>query len=197
MKSINFFGVLRIITCYMLLTQVTGCTVAEFLPYSRDPPFAIRDFLVDKASIPPGWDLRYIEPVPKHSSKDVGDENISMELAPTDPKSAGGLIHTIYRLRNPAYAKYMYKEMLDERIFFNEGDGGFTPKDWTYVSPFADDWRFACKNFTTHYWCGAMARYDEFISIFSTVVHPNVMTMSDLLAVLKSIDKQFAEKLGK
>lgn len=42
-----------------------------------------------------------------------------------------------------------------------------------------------------------MARYDEFVSIFSTVMDPKVMTMSDLLEVLKTIDKQIADELGK
>ena len=42
-----------------------------------------------------------------------------------------------------------------------------------------------------------MARYDEYISVFDTIMSPEYMTLKDLEGVLKAIDERMARNLGK
>lgn len=191
-------NVLQIIFWHLfVLTQMSGCSVAEFVPYQREYPVAIQDLLFKETSTSNRWEVLYIEPIHKSSSSNIGVENITMALEPVGERNAWVLTHDIYRFRNPADAKRMYQVMLSRRIFFDVANDGLAPTDWSYVSPFADDWLLVCRDFGVHYYCGAMARYDEFVSVFTTKIHPNHMTIPDFLLALRAIDHQIAEKLKK
>jgi hypothetical protein len=42
-----------------------------------------------------------------------------------------------------------------------------------------------------------MARYDEYISVFSTTVSPEFMTLKNLEGILRAVDERMARNLGK
>jgi len=180
----------------VLVLVLAGCVLTEAIPSRRHPPVALQDLLIDLATLPAGWNTDEISSIPRGASDDIGDESLMIVFSdPIPPLWRDGAYHLIYRFRNPALAARLYRRMQNDIIFFREtGDPNKNdPRYWPYRSPYADDWRFAC-NFGG---CGVIARYDEFVSIFSASMETPTMTPAALEAALRAIDARMADKLGK
>ncbi len=179
----------------VLAFVLAGCILTEAIPTRRQPPVALQDLLIDLAALPVGWDVHEISSIPRGVSNDIGEESLMVVLsARVSPEWRDGAYHLIYRFRNPTLAARLYKRMQNNSLFFPEaGDYRKYPADWQYRSPIADDWRFACDSRG----CGVIARYDEFISVFSASMTTPAMTPAALEAALKAIDARMADKLGK
>lgn len=179
----------------VLAFVLAGCILTEAIPARRQPPVALQDLLIDLAALPAGWDVYEISSIPRGVSNDIGEESLMIVFsARISPEWRDGAYHLIYRFRNPALAARLYKSMQNDVLFFGEaGDHGKHPADWQYRSPIADDWRFACE----FGGCGVIARYDEFVSVFSASMTTPAMTPAALEAALKAIDARMADKLGK
>jgi len=179
----------------VLAFVLAGCILTEAIPSRRDPPLALQDLLIDLTELPAGWRVYEISSIPGGAPHEIGDENLLIDYVdPSSPQGRDGAYHLIYRFRNPALAARLYKRMQNDVLFFGEaGDHGKHPTDWQYRGPIADDWRFACE--FGH--CGVIARYDEFVSVFSVSMTTPAMMPAVLEAALKAIDARMADKLGK
>ena len=179
----------------VLAFVLAGCVLTEAIPARRQPPVVLQDLLIDLAALPAGWDVNEISLIPRDMPVYVGEEGLIIVFsARISPEWRDGAYHLIYRFRNPALAARLYKSMQNDSLFFPEaGDYRKHPTDWQYRSPIADDWRFACDSGG----CGVIARYDEFVSVFSASMTTPAMTPAALEAALKAIDARMADKLGK
>jgi len=129
---------------------------------------------------------------------DWGDENLTVELQPSGHGDRGFAHHYVFKFRNEASAMYGRFWIQRQGHLFPSGqESRKIPVEWTYRSPIADDWHFACTDYSKTTWCTAMARYDEYISVFDTIMSPEYMTLKDLEGVLKAIDERMARNLGK
>jgi|WetSurMetagenome_2_1015567.scaffolds.fasta_scaffold62056_1 hypothetical protein len=185
-----------LILCSVTSVILMGCVqLTKVIPFHREPPVALRDLLVSETALPAGWKAGEVSSIPRGASNDYGDETLQIGFSgPPSLQGQDGAYHLINRFRNPTLAANVYGEMQKDVIFFGEtGDHGKHPTDWQYRSPIADDWRFACDSGG----CGVIARYDEFISVFSTSMTTPAMTPAALEAALKAIDARIADNLGK
>lgn len=183
------------VLCIISATLVlTSCALLA-IPSRRDPPVALRELLIDESALPAGWRAGEVSSIPRGASDDHGDETLMIGfIGPSTLQGHDGAYHLIYRFRNSALAAQVYKTMQNDILFFREAaDSGKHPADWQYRSPIADDWRFACE----FRGCGAIARYDEFVSVFSASMTTSSMAPAALEAALKAIDQRMAEKLNK
>ncbi|MBC7264520.1 MAG: hypothetical protein H5T64_09245 [Chloroflexi bacterium] len=190
--------------CLVLLLLVCGLPVTLWAlpsllpPTVRTPPVDMRDLMVDATPFPPDWRVvRGPEPQPERSSLDWGDENLSVGLQPTGDR--GFASHYVFKFRNEAAAMYGHFWILRQGVLFPSHRESKIPAEWTYRSPIADDWRFACVDYGQgkRMWCAAMARYDEYISVLNTTVSSEYMTLKDLEGILRAIDERMAQCLGK
>ncbi len=188
----RFYRIL--VLCSVATLVLTSCALIA-IPSHRDPPVALRDLLVDETALPAGWRAGAVSSIPRGASDDHGDETLMIGFSgPPLLQGQDGAYHIIYRFKNPALAARVYIKMQNDVIYFHEaGDNGKYPADWQYRSLVADDWRFACIVGR----CGVIARYDEFVSVFSASMTTPAMTPAALEAALKAIDARMADKLGK
>ncbi len=192
MKSARWPSVLVVGTSLLLI--LTSCYYLE-PPVQRDPPVAARDVLLEVTDLPAGWRAGDVYTIRPGSAASEGDEALELEFGgPGSPGQQDGAVHRIYRFKNVSLAARAYPRMQRSILFFLEADDDRRhPPDWSYRSPLADDWRFACAS----YGCGVIARYDEFISVFSARLTTSSMTAEAWEAVLRAIDRRMADKLGK
>lgn len=194
--------------CLVLLVFACGLPVTLWAlpsllpPTVRTPPVDMRDLLVDATVFPSGWRVvEKPERYPERSSLDWGDENLTIglepKLQPVDHQAFA--YHSVFKFRNEASAMYGHFWILRQGVLFPSHRESKIPAEWTYRSPIADDWRFACVDYGQgkRMWCAAMARYDEYISVLNTTVSPEYMTLKDLEGVLRAIDERMARNLGK
>jgi hypothetical protein len=157
----------------------------------------MHDLIVDATIFPPGWRIvRGPEPYPERSELAWGDENLVVGLQPTGDK--GFASHYVFKFRNEASAMYDHFWILRQGFLFPSGrESKEISAEWTYRSPIANDWQFACTDYGKTVRCTAMARYDEYISVFDTTTSPELMTLKDLEGILRAIDERMAKSLGK
>ncbi len=175
-----------------LLLLLSSCYYLE-PAVQRDPPLTAQDLLLEVTDLPAGW--RTVWHVYKLEPRNVaGYEALVLEFrGPRLPEGQDGAGQTVYRFKNASLAASAYPRMQQDPMSFSDADDNRPhPAGWSYRSPLADDWRFACDGNG----CGVMARYDEFISTFSTSMTTSSMTPQALEAVLRAIDRRMAEKLG-
>ncbi len=159
-------------------------------PTIRTPAVDMRDLMLDAAALPPGWRVvRGPEPLPKRS---WGDENLSVGFQA--PGEKGFAYHYVFKFRNAASAMYGHFWILRIGHLLPVGwEARQIPAEWTYQSPLADDWQFGCVDYSVTTSCGAIARYNEYISVFETSM--SSMTLEDLEHVLRAIDERMARYL--
>lgn len=181
----------------VLTVPVVGLLLLRSLPeQTRSQRIDLTDLLVDQTAFPTG---RWVTAGPfamQGDSQSWGDEGLNLVLRPAgQPRPPGYVDHWVYRFHNVPLA--MYGQFWIERdglLFPAHSDPGLVPAELTYNSPIADSWQIACNEYD---YCTVMARYDEFISIFTAHLRTPYMRIDTLQEILRTIDVRFAEQLGK
>jgi len=174
-----------------------SCAVIYGQPKTRAQPVDIYDLMVDVSAFPQGWDVEFgpSHPPPgKHLRGE--DEGLYVQF---DARGFdAGAMHVVCRYKNDLQATGSF--YVDNE--FPKRDSVVTPwavpEEWSYTSPVADRFKFACAELETlrrFRNCTAVAQYDEYISIFSTNVSPEYMTLEDLERVLRAIDERMTQHL--
>ena len=76
------------------------------------------------------------------------------------------------------------------------------PEQWSYESPVAHPFKFACGEVDMdglgppQWECTAVAQYDEYISVFTTDLSPEYMTLEDMERIQVAIDERMGLYLG-
>jgi hypothetical protein len=160
----------------------------------------LQNLLADAAVFPNDWQVvRGPESEPKGDELAWGEENLIITLeAPSDH---GFAYHRVMKFRNEVSALYGQIGIQRQGLLLSSGQGlSVIPAGWTYVSPIADDWQFTCVDYGVAnghaMWCTVLARYDEYISIFSAVMSPEHMTVKNLEDILRAIDDRFLQYLA-
>jgi len=136
-----------------------------------------------------------------HKYTRFADETLTLDMAYRE--SQGGAIQDLYRYQNELKAEFAFHLSEAGDFYSNEDNlsGWKTPEAWTYRSPIASEFAFACaqiRNFPREdmsTFCTARARYGEFISIFSAPLTTSTMTLQNMEQILREIDANMEKYL--
>jgi hypothetical protein len=188
-----------LVVCLVCAWWPILAAVASVLPPSPARSFHTLDLLADVADMPPGWYvLSGPSPVPRKldfDSIESGDIQFQRGSYYTTA------VHEVLRYQN-SQAAWLYLRGVEGVNFASLSPVEWTsPQGWTYKSLVADDFQFACApsdkvmddpDFAGMTDCNAVARYGEFISVFSAPVSKDLMSFSDVERVLRAIDARMA-----
>jgi len=168
----------------------------------------MRELLVDPLVFPPGWEIGEESPIPEGALvEDYGaEEGYVRFIVPEGSQKpwSSSVTHMIFRYRNHwQAAKAFYFDRFGAfYAYFPDATSQWgKPKGWTYRSPIADRFSFACQDFYDKderkgMRCSALGQYDEFISVFKARFLLDTMSLWDIERILRSIDEQMASRLG-
>lgn len=164
-------------------------------PKMRAQPVDMYDLMIDVSVFPQGWDVEFgpSHPPPRKHLRGE-DEGLYVQFSTRDFDARA--THIVCRYENDLQATISF--YVDNE--FPKGDWVVTPwavpEEWSYESPIADRFKFACAEFEilgrVSRFCAAVAQYDEYISVFRTHISPEYMTLEDLERILKAIDERMA-----
>jgi len=186
----------RTLGCIGLLLACLVLTFFSIAIYGRQKtraqPVDMYDLMVDVSTFPQGW---YIESGPSHppQGKYLRGETESLFLQFIGLE--GGATHVVCRYNNDLQATvsfYVDNEFLKREAVVTPWS---IPHGWSYESQVADRFKFACAELvilSRFRNCTAVAQYDEYVSVFSTRMSPEYMTLEDLESILDAIDERMA-----
>jgi hypothetical protein len=186
--------VFLMIACVGLTTL---CTARE-PPKTRTPPVELYALLVDASVFPEGWQLwRGPQPIPEQERGERESYYVTFRYEGLEPGIVGAS-HEAFRYRNEIEAANSFSRhgFLNRHVITPWA----LPDEWSYESPVADRFKFACAevDILGSYWiCEAVGQYDEFISVFYTLLSPEYMTLEDVERILVAIDDRMAFYLEK
>lgn len=170
--------------------SLSACTPRKEPVLERS--FSTVELLISLSDMPPGWTGGIGKKLEERADYFSTEDSASISFG-TDTelpyKSAG---QRIYRYDNPSVAKSVLEELI------LPGEVGETPSDWTYQSPVADQFFFACYDYEgrTQPRCRWSGLYDEYIVIFGSWMIPGRMSLNDMEKVIRAIDARMAEFLN-
>lgn len=168
-------------------------------PKKKAHPVNMYDLMVDVAAFPQGryWH-RELGPLPPPERKYLRDELKGLYVQFSYGKYEGAM-HEVLYYPNGLQATFSFYTLNEFPRFKEMVTPWGMPEGWTYSSPVADRFKFACAEFDImgRTWtCTAVAQYDEYISIFTTPISPTApMTLEDLKRILKAIDERMVRYL--
>ncbi len=191
-------------SCVALLFACAGLTALSALGVccaTRTPPLDMYDLMIDVSVFPQQWELG-IGPVPppEHIGSERGEMYfLSVIFCPEGSQHCSdGAQHAVFRYINEPAAARAFDSDFAERDFSNRYmvTPWTVPDEWTYESPVADRFKFACGEIEPFASvprmriCTAVAQYEEYISEFTAkMAH---MTLEDLERILIAIDDRMA-----
>lgn len=192
------FGLLVCSCCGL----ATAFTLLRMWPVTRPETVDTERLLIDASALPPGW-YRCVdaEPIPK---REYGErESLYVGFAHEGLEAyTAGASQRVYRYRNELDAAIVYTLLFSGKGFPNHimTTPWDVPEEWSYQSPIADHFRFECGELDSvppEWICETIARYDEYVSVFTSELSPDYMTLEDLERILVAIDDRMAVYLGK
>jgi len=156
------------------------------------------DLMIDASVFPQSWELWHgPDPIPEQERRERESLYVVFRYEGLEPGIVGAR-HAVFRYRNEADAATSFSRhgFLNRHVITPWA----VPDEWSYESPFADRFKFACAEIDIlgSYWrCEAVGQHDEFISVFYTVLSPEYMTLEDVERILVAIDERMAFYLGK
>lgn len=185
--------------CGVLAAMRTAVLVR---PTRRTPPVDIYDLMLDVSVLPRGWELCAgpgVIPKPERAET----ESLLVGFCPPDFDGLGGTHQEVYAYRNEVAAASVYSGEFQASEFpkGNMITPWAVPEEWSYQSPVADRFKFACgePDFPPQLQgtvCVAVAQYDEYVSVLVTNPSPGEMTLQDVERILVAIDERMAFYLG-
>jgi hypothetical protein len=196
-------GLSCVVVCLVCAWGPILAAVASVLPPSPARSFHTLDLLTDVTDMPAGWHvLAGPSPVPRKLDFDAMESGqIQFQRGSYYPIAT----HEVFRYYNSLAARADLSSVQTVKFaspFFRVEWA--TPPGWSYKSPIAEDFRFACAptdevmgdpDFAGLTDCSSVARYGEFISVFYAPVSKDMMSFGDIERVLRAIDSKMARYL--
>jgi hypothetical protein len=189
----------RALGCGLILLLLCGApalalALPALLPRAeRVPPVVLNDLLVDASAFPGEWGVGE-GPGRARPPRDLslGEDGAVIWLV---PRGRLAFAHQqVMRFRNATAAVYGFQQLRYFSGIFP--DDPRVPPGWSYRSPSAGDWTFACANDGARVaWCLAIARYDEFVSVFVAHGEPDGLALAEMERVLRAIDARMDAQL--
>jgi hypothetical protein len=129
-------------------------------------------------------------------------ESLLVWFCPPDFDGVGGTHQEVYKYRTELEASWEYEREFQAREFpkYNMISPWALPEEWSYESPVADQFTFACGEPELRPYeatvCVAVARYDEYISVLVTHPTPDGITLGEVERLVRAIDERMALYLG-
>ena len=163
------------------------------------------DLMIDVSVFPEDWDVCVgPSPPPDHIQSERGElEFLYVGFCPEGFEGGiGGAEHDVFRYAPGLDVALAYYLDFSRREFSNRYmiTPYATPGEWSYESPVADRFKFACAELEPFRvtrrtrTCTALAQYEEYISVFGA--HMSYMTLEDMERILVAIDERMALYLG-
>lgn len=182
----------------MCTTFASCCVLASTVQTSRGKPVDLRDLLVDGSAFPEDW-VTIEGPQPQDYEENRNSEEDLFVVLRTNPPHAGAR-HEVYRYKNDLEALLLFYVTRAADFFSSEDrrSAWQAPSGWTYRSPLASEFEFACADFdysglSTK--CVARARYGEFVSIFDMSQPLGSVNLQDPERILQDIDARMEKNL--
>ena len=158
-------------------------------PSNRMIEININKLLVNVDDFPSGWKANGPPGPVREDELDWGEKNVFIVFHSIDDQDVA--YQYVYKFRNEVAAEY--------GLFWIKKEGLLTPPmnavepmGWKYKSLSADEWLFGC---STGNVCTSLARYDEFIIIFTASINSDYMTFNDLEYLFKVMDGKIGKYL--
>jgi hypothetical protein len=170
-----------------MILIVSGCSQPSSPPQRNFSPV---DLLIDVSVLPSGWKVN----IPPQATrvflrKNHGGANVQFGYP-----YAGHILHEVSRFNDREDAAEAYR---DQDYYSGAINVWVTPKEFSYRSPVADQFRLACVERPRITECVAMAQYQEFVSALLVNVDSYAITLTDIERVIRVIDEQMARALNK
>ncbi len=152
----------------------------------------MRDLVLDVSPFPEGWAVQigpYRPPRGKHLAGEL-EAVIVQFVRGSRPLVTG---HVALRYRSDLQSGMAFYTTREFAIRDSNLTPWEVPEGWTYRSPRADRFRFACAELEIldrFVSCKAVAQYDEFVSVFQTHISPSYMTLDEVEPILRAIDER-------
>jgi len=180
----------------------SACTALPSQRVTRTPAVDTHDLMLDQAVSASGWELcAGPEPLPKRERGEA--ESLLVWFCPPGFDGVGGTHQEVYRYRSELAATWAYNpEFLARELpRYNMTTPWAVPDEWSYQSPVADQFTFACGEqdsalFPTTV-CVAVAQYDEYVSVLVTHPTRDNMTLEQVEGLLIAIDERMEFYLRK
>jgi hypothetical protein len=179
-----------------LLALLTCITLFACQSWNYPP---IENLLLDESVFPSGWSTSTdgagtIPRAPWTGSTNVV-ENVELYFYAHE----GGALERIWRLASSEGASQAFESQVGS--VFRDGEFNtpwMVPAEFSYSSPTADRYHFACATFEGQRipGCAYVAQYKTYVVYFQTSMPPDLMTYVDLENVLQAIDERFALYVG-
>ncbi len=179
----------------------TRCSALPVSPVRRAAPVDIYDLMLDPSVLPDGHELcTGPGPIPKRERGET--ESLLVGFCPPDFNGVGGTHQEVYAYPNEQVLASVYNREFQAREFprHNMRTPWTVPDGWSYQSPVADHFKFACGETDFPHQatvCAAVAQYDEYVSVLVTHPSPDNMTLEDVERILVAIDERMALYLAK
>lgn len=197
-------GWVRVCALMLLVcaAAVTTCTTLRSQPVTTSPALDMRDLMLDLSASPRGWAAcAGPERLPKRERGEL--DSLLVWFCPPGFDGVGGTHQELYKYRNELVASWVYEAQFHAREFprYNMISPWAVPDEWSYESPVADRFRFACGQqdggpYPTSV-CVSIAQYDEFVSVLVTHPSRDGITLGEVERLVIAIDERMALHLGK
>jgi hypothetical protein len=191
----------RVATVLVWAAVATACSALRVCPVRRAAPVEMYDLMLDLSVLPDGWKVcAGPGPIPKRERGET--EALLVGFCPPDFEGIGGTHQEIYRYGNELVAASVYNREFQAREFpkHNMIVPWAVPEEWSYQSPVADHFKFACGETGSPHQvtvCAAVARYDEYVSVLVTHPIPDNITLEQVEGLLIAIDERMEFYLRK
>jgi hypothetical protein len=185
-----------------------GCILPSYLRTKPTPVFKdvdLTELLVTQSELPKGW-ITWQRTESSFLPATIDSWGIWFKIRQSDGDFIAHASHIIGRYSSRSDAQSWHEIEIERRRFSQGGIVGewYVPEELEYQSSVADQFRLACAKTSFSITeglpqekCEMLGRYAEFITYFSTSIHPDYMTYSEFEEVVKEIDRRFAEAAGK
>lgn len=177
------------------MTLTTLCTPRE-PPRTTTGPVDIHDLMIDASVFPRGWQVWHGPgAIPERERGERDSLYVVFHYEGLEPTSVGAH-QAMFRYADGQDAANVYSAFCDDEFLpWNMVTPWAVPEEWSYESPVADRFRFACgeKDFLGPYWtCKAVGQYGTYISLFTTDLSPDYMRLEDIERIMAGIDERMA-----
>jgi hypothetical protein len=197
--------VVLLVACLLLCVVFRTLRTAIGVATARRQPVDIYDLVIDASVFPPSWYtcLGPLRPPERARGDRLEQDMLYAGFCPVGfDQGIGGAQHAVFDYGDELGGAIAFRWDFSRHEFSNRYTVSpfAVPEQWSYRSPVADRFKFACAEVEPFgedrpvLSCEALAQYDEYISLFSAQL--SHMTLEDLERILVAIDERMALYLG-
>ena len=195
-----------LLACLLFCVVFTTLRTVRGVATARRRPVDLYDLVMDASVFPLEWYtcLGPVRPPERARGDRLEHDMVFAGFCPEGfDQGIGGAQHAVFDYGDELIAAMAFRWDFSRHEFSNRYtvSSWAQPEQWSYRSPVADRFKFACAEVEPFgadravLSCRALAQYDEYISVFGA--NMSHMTLEDMERILVAIDERMAFHLGK